>query len=67
LSGLYGNHKITLQKQKEYKMDYRVMYMTSKGYEKLSKRMDLHEAKKFANKKNEYCEILHIEDFGTNF
>ena len=48
-------------------MNYRVMYMTSKGYEKLSKRMDLHEAKEFANKKNEYCEILHIEDFGINF
>jgi hypothetical protein len=48
-------------------MDYRVMYMTSKGYEKLSKRMDLHEAREFANKKNEYCEILHIEDFGNNF
>jgi len=48
-------------------MNYRVMYMTSKGYEKLSKRMDLHKAKEFANKKNEYCEILHIEDFGMNF
>lgn len=48
-------------------MDYRVMYMTSRGYEKLSKRMDLHEAKEFANKKNEYCEILEIKDSGFDF
>jgi len=48
-------------------MNYRVMYMTSKGYEKLSKRMDLHDAREFANKKKEYCEILKIEDFGYDF
>ena len=41
--------------------------MTKSGYEKISKSMEYHEAVKFANKKNEYCEILKIEDLGYNF
>ena len=46
---------------------YRVMYMTKSGYEKISKSMEHHEAVEFANKKNEYCEILKVEDLGYNF
>jgi hypothetical protein len=43
---------------------YRVMYLTPKGVEKISKSMSYHEARKFANKKKHYCEILEINDMG---
>ena len=48
-------------------MEYRVMYMTRSGYEKISASMDYHKAIEFANKKNTYCELLKIEDLGYNF
>lgn len=48
-------------------MEYRVMYMTKSGYEKISASMYYQEAIEFANKKKTYCELLKIQDLGYNF